>query len=116
MLEGSSTGGGGCSATDIPWLTVNPTNGSTAGGGSTPVTLTYNSASLAAGTYTGTLCIESNDPDEDPVTVPVTLNVGPPTAIDLSSFSTPLAGFNPADLAAAGLLLLAGAVLILRRK
>jgi subtilisin-like proprotein convertase family protein len=112
-----ATAGGACSApTDIGWLTVSPTNGSTAGGGSTPVTLTFNSATLAQGTYTGTLCIESNDPDEALVTVPVTLNVGPPTAIDLSTFSAPVSGINPADLAAAGLLLLAGAALILRRK
>ena len=110
-------GGGACTApTDIPWLTVAPMNGSTSGGGSTPVTLTYNSASLATGTYTGTLCIASNDADEALVTVPITLNVGPPTAIDLSSFTSPMSGINPADLAAAGLLLLAGAVLVLRRK
>ena len=111
------TAGGACtSPTDIPWLTVAPMHGSTSGGGSTPVTLTYNSASLATGTYTGTLCIASNDPDEALVTVPITLNVGPPTAIDLSSFTSPMSGINPADLAAAGLLLLAGAVLVLRRK
>ncbi len=117
VVEGTGGGGGACSApTDIPWLTVSPLNGSTPGGGSTPVTLTYNSASLATGTYTGTLCIASNDPDEALVTVPITLNVGPPTAIDLSSFTSPMSGINPADLAAAGLLLLAGAVLVLRRK
>lgn len=111
------TAGGACSApTDIPWLSLSPTNGSTAGGSSTPVTLTYNSATLAQGTYTGTLCIESNDPDEELVTVPVTLNIGPPTAIDLGTFTAPVAGFNLGDLAAAGLLLLAGALLIFRRK
>jgi subtilisin-like proprotein convertase family protein len=113
----TATAGGQCSApTAIPWLTVSPANGSTAGGGSTPVTLTYNSASLAQGTYTGTLCIASNDPDEALVTVPITLNVGPPTAIDLASFTSPVSGVNLGDMAAAGLLLLAGAVLVLRRK
>jgi subtilisin-like proprotein convertase family protein len=112
-----SQGGGACSApTDIPWLTVSPTNGSTAGGGSSPVTLTYNSAALANGTYTGTLCVASNDPDEALVTVPVTLIVEEPTAIDIGSFTSPVAGVNLGDLAAAGLLLLAGAVLVLRRK
>jgi subtilisin-like proprotein convertase family protein len=112
-----SQGGGACSApSDIPWLTVSPNAGTTAGGGSTPVTLTYNSAALANGTYTGTLCIASNDVDEALVTVPITLNVGGPTAIDLGSFTSPVAGVNLGDLAAAGLLLLAGAVLVLRRK
>lgn len=114
ILEG--TGGGECTApTHIPWLTVSPMNGSTNTGGSTPVTLTYNSAGLAAGTYAGTLCISSNDPDEELLTVPVTLDVEPPTAIDLSSFDAPLPDVNIADLAAAGLLL-AGAVLVLRRR
>ena len=79
-------------------------------------TLTYNSATLAQGTYTGTVCIDSNDADEDPFVVPITLNVGPPTAIDLSSFDAPLPDINVADLAAAGLLLLAGAILVLRRR
>jgi subtilisin-like proprotein convertase family protein len=113
----TATAGGQCTApTAIPWLTVSPLNGSTTGGGSTPVTLTYNSASLAVGTYTGTLCVASNDPDEALVTVPVTLIVEEPTAIDIGSFTSPVAGVNLADLAAAGLLLLAGAVLVLRRK
>jgi subtilisin-like proprotein convertase family protein len=110
--------GGQCSSpTDIPWLTVAPANGSTAGGGNTPTTLTYNSAALAIGTYTGTLCIASNDPDEALVTVPVSLTVeSGPTAIDLSTFTSPMKGVTLADLATAGLLLLAGAVLVLRRK
>jgi hypothetical protein len=109
--------GGVCvSPSDIPWLTVNPTNGTTIGGNSFPVTLTYDSTSLSQGTYTGTLCITSNDPDESLVTVPITLNVGPPTAIALNTFATPVSGINPVDLAAAGVLLLAGAVLVFRRK
>jgi hypothetical protein len=110
-------GGGTCSApSDIPWLTVSPTNGSTAPGGSTNVTLTFNSTSLSQGTYTGTLCIESNDPDEPVVEVPVTLNVGLPTAIDLGSLTQAAGGFQVADFAAAGILLLAGAVLLFRRR
>jgi hypothetical protein len=121
MIRGVGTGGGGpvaCDApTDIPWLSVNPAAGTTAAAGTSAVTLTYNSTGLTAGTtYSGTLCVESNDADEPLVQVPVTLNVGTPTAIDLSSFDSALPGIDVANLAAAGLLRLAGAVLVRRRR
>ena len=85
-----------CTAlSDIPWLSETPTNGATAGGGSTPVTVTFNSTGLAAGTYTGNLCVDSNDPDPGPgngtdlVIVPVTLTVEAQVApnIDVSPLS-----------------------------
>ena len=78
---------------DIPWASVNPTNGTTPGGGSTPVTVTFNSTGLANGTYTGNLCVTSNDPDPGPgngtdlVIVPLTLTVQPPTAVTLSGLT-----------------------------
>ena len=50
----------------IPWLSETPTNGTTAGGASTPVQVTFNSTGLAAGTYNANLCIDSNDPDPGP--------------------------------------------------
>jgi hypothetical protein len=46
---------------DVPWLSEVPTNGTTAGGGSTPVQVTFNSTGLAAGTYNANLCVDSND-------------------------------------------------------
>ncbi len=67
--------------TDVPWLSEVPTSGTTAAGGSTPVTVTFNSAGLTVGTYTANLCITSNDPDPGPgngtdlVVVPVELVV-----------------------------------------
>ncbi len=113
----TATTGGACSApTDIPWLTVSPTNGTTTGGGSTPVTLTFNSATLAQGTYTGTLCVESNDADEELVTVPVTLNVGPPTAIDLNTFSSDSTERPFLLWGAVGLLFAVGVTWLARRK
>ena len=67
---------GTCSvAEDIPWLGESPTGGTIAGGTSTPVTVTFDATSLTPGTYTAELCIASNDPDEEIVHVPVTLNV-----------------------------------------
>ena len=82
-------GGPACSApSDIPWLSLAPTSGANAGGTDTDVTVTFDSTGLAAGTYTGNLCVDSNDPDPGPgnetemVVVPVALTVetqaGPP--------------------------------------
>lgn len=60
---------------DVSWLSVSPTGGTTAASGSTPVTAALNSATLAAGTYTASLCIASNDPDQSQTTVPVSFTV-----------------------------------------
>jgi hypothetical protein len=109
---------------DVPWLSVSPTSGSNAGGSSTPVTVGFDSTSLANGTYTARLCVFSNDPNTGPgnetslVIVPVTLIVGDPTAVTLDGLSAaplPVAGLPVAALPAAiGLAL--GAVYALRRR
>ncbi|MCO5194516.1 MAG: S8 family serine peptidase [Anaerolineae bacterium] len=62
-------------SSDIPWVSVNPTSGSTAGNSSTPVDVTFDSTGLAEGTYNGTLCVESNDAAQPLVEVPVELIV-----------------------------------------
>jgi len=64
-----------CCAPGIPWLSENPTSGTVLPGESTDVTVTFDSTGLAPGSYFGELIIESNDPDEQQVVVPVTLNV-----------------------------------------
>lgn len=74
---------GGCEDGSIPWLTAVPTSGTTAPGNSTDVTVTFNSAGLDPGTYTGNLCITSNDPDEPYVQVPATMLVPIGPAISL---------------------------------
>ena len=82
-MEFTSGGPAGpCDApSNVPWLSEVPTNGTTAGGASTPVQVTFNSTGLAAGTYNANLCIDSNDPDPGPgngtdqVIVPVQLVV-----------------------------------------
>jgi Zn-dependent metalloprotease len=61
---------------DIPWLTVSPGNGTTAGSSNSLVDVVFDSTGLAIGVYTGTLCIDSNDPVAPQVEVPVTLTVG----------------------------------------
>ena len=72
----------GCVApSDVSWMSVAPTSGTTTGGTSTPVQVTLNSTGLAVGSYTANLCVTSNDPDAGPgngtelVQVPVTLDV-----------------------------------------
>ena len=61
-----------------PWLSIAPTSGSVPIGGSGTITATFNATGLAIGTYTGTITIASNDPDEATTVVPVTLIVGNP--------------------------------------
>jgi hypothetical protein len=73
---GGGGGGGGCAdPSDVPWLSESPTNGSTAGGSSTPVTVTFDSNGVAAGNYSALLCVASNDAGNPTVEVPVSLTV-----------------------------------------
>ncbi|MGH2536739.1 MAG: DUF7507 domain-containing protein, partial [Candidatus Promineifilaceae bacterium] len=66
---------GGCQVGEIPWLSAAPISGTVPPAGSTDVAVTFDSAGLALGVYTGALCVNSNDPDEPLVTVPVSLTV-----------------------------------------
>ena len=83
-FEGATQTLGLCIPNDYTWLSTSPITGTTAANSVTPVTVTFDSTSLAVGTYTGQLCIRSNDPDNGPgnetslVQVPVTLTVIPP--------------------------------------
>ena len=55
---------GGCSAADIPWVSVSPYEGTTAQASMTAIDVIFDSTGLAIGTYQGILCVSSNDPDE----------------------------------------------------
>jgi|GEM_PF-1344800 len=86
IVEGATD----CAAlSDVPWLSVSPSNGVNAGGTSTAGTVSFDSTGLASGTYTANLCITSNDPDPGPgnetelVIVPVTLTVQAEPAIEI---------------------------------
>jgi subtilisin-like proprotein convertase family protein len=59
----------------IGWVSAIPTQGTSAPGGFYNVVVTVDSTGLSDGTYTGTLCVATNDPDEPIVPVPVTLEV-----------------------------------------
>ena len=65
-----------------PWIDLSLSSGQTAGGAETAVVITIDSTELATGTYTATLCIQSNDLTRPLVRVPVTLTVcDQPTAV-----------------------------------
>jgi PKD repeat protein len=59
----------------VPWLAEAPVTGTLVPGASVPVVLTFDAAGLAAGPYTTTLEVLSNDPQTPTVPVAVTLTV-----------------------------------------
>ena len=78
-------------APDCPWLNESPRSGSIAAADSTIITVTINTAGLAAGNvYTAQIVIASNDPDENPKIVPVVLHV--------SAVASPTIAFSPTSL------------------
>lgn len=64
-----------CEPNNIPWATVSPASGSNISGVTKSVKVRFNSNGLSSGTYNGTLCIDSNDPNNNPVLLPVKLTV-----------------------------------------
>jgi hypothetical protein len=79
---------GGCFS-DVPWLSESPTSGTVPASGQANVTVGFDATGLAEGDYTANLVIDTNDPDEDPVVVPVTLHVSSGSAAYL-----PYVGIN----------------------
>ncbi len=63
---------------DISWLDVSPSAGSTASGDTSPVSVSVDASDLEPGSYTATLCVHSNDPATPLVEVPVSLEVSAP--------------------------------------
>ena len=59
----------------VGWLTAGPGSGQVAPGGSLDIELDLNSTGLDLGDYEATLTITSNDPDESPLVIPITLHV-----------------------------------------
>jgi hypothetical protein len=64
-----------CRPDALSWVSVSPTSGMTSGGDSSVVDVTFDSTGMEAGDYAGTLCVESDDPADPFVPVPVTMSV-----------------------------------------
>jgi uncharacterized repeat protein (TIGR01451 family) len=62
---------------DNPWLSEDPTSGVIMAGECTDVAVTFNANGLDVGDYFGDLQLNSNDPVEPSLTIPVTLHVVP---------------------------------------
>lgn len=80
------------------WLSLTPSQDTTAAGDSTVVQATFSSQGLVAGVYTDTLFLVSNDPLNSPIPVPVTLNITGAVSIAFSdtlvSFDSTFVGFT----------------------
>jgi hypothetical protein len=74
-LDGVIGAGAACVADDMPWLSLSTASGSTAPASNSEVTVTFDATGLAPDTYSGSLCVESNDPLNPVVSVPVSLTV-----------------------------------------
>lgn len=80
----------GSAACGAPWMTTSSASGVLSPGSNEDVTVTLDSTGMMPGVYTAGLCIESDDPDEAQVVVPVTLTVdGPSDVIFANGFEAP---------------------------
>ncbi len=70
------------------WMTVAPSSGTLPGVGSTNLDVAFDAAGLLGGTYDGVIHVTSNDPDENPFDVPVSLTVigAPDIAVEPTSY------------------------------
>ncbi|MFZ0544247.1 MAG: M36 family metallopeptidase [Candidatus Promineifilaceae bacterium] len=74
--EGSLITEGSCGTPgDLPWVSVSPTSGTTAMGSSDDVTVVFDATGLPGGSYTGELCVSSNDPLNQEAVVQLDLTV-----------------------------------------
>ncbi len=62
---------------DAAWLSEDTASGVVQAGGSVQIMVTFDTTGLTPGVYPASLTVNSNDPDEPTVTVPVTLEVIP---------------------------------------
>jgi hypothetical protein len=105
-----------CAPQDMPWLSVAPASGSILAGGNQVVDVVFNSTGMALGVYTGTLCVNSNDPVTPQVEIPVEMMVTEPTSVNVTGVAAAApSGLLPVALAALAALVLTG-VIVLRRK
>jgi hypothetical protein len=62
----------------VRWMSCDINSGGVRPGNTTAATLSFTAAELTEGTYTGHIDLDSNDPDEGSLDIPITFIVGPP--------------------------------------
>lgn len=92
LIRATGTGGGTgapCTGPVVSWLSATPSSGSVNGGANANVTIKADPAagSLAPGSYTAELCVTTNDPAHELISVPVTLTVNAPPFVPCSGGS-----------------------------
>ena len=75
MVVSLESGGDCSSPSDLPWLSVSDPTGSTGAGSTDSVSVAFSANGMAPGTYSGQLCIASNDAVNPLVSVPVEMVV-----------------------------------------
>jgi hypothetical protein len=60
---------------DVPWLSLDPTSGTTPAGGTSEVTVLVDSTGLAPGLHEAHVCVTTDDPENPLVGVPISLTV-----------------------------------------
>ena len=76
LIEESSAGD--CdSISDISWLDLSVTSGTTPAGSASDVSMTLDTEGLDVGSYGGSLCVSSNDPSRPLVAISLTMEVVP---------------------------------------
>jgi plastocyanin len=79
-----------CAATsDIPWLTASPSLGTVPGGGFANSDIGVNAGGLTPGSYSSLLCVQTNDPSNDLIPVPVSLTVTASDVVFADGFDGP---------------------------
>lgn len=73
------------SPSDLTWLSASPPSGTTDAGSTTNVTVTLDSNGVPLGTdLSGQLCLNSNDPNDAVIQIPVSMTVTSPPSISVS--------------------------------
>ncbi len=64
-----------CGSNALPWVSAVPVSGTTAAAGTSPVEVVFNSAGMAPGSYSGFLCLNTNDPSNPKIEIPVATTI-----------------------------------------
>ncbi|HZY42225.1 MAG TPA: hypothetical protein VFF59_09520, partial [Anaerolineae bacterium] len=67
---------GSCSPNALPWVSAVPVSGTTVADGSSSVNVVFNSTGIAPGSYSGFLCLNTNDATHAKIEIPVATTIG----------------------------------------